>query len=116
MPEDPEPISESASELVEVGIAALEQEDYTTAIALFKRATQLDATYANAWTGVGSAAYKLHRYDDALAAFERAVACAPTKAKGWSNLYTALWQAGRTDESPWRAPAPICGPLQTTVF
>jgi tetratricopeptide (TPR) repeat protein len=69
MPEDPEPVSESASELVHDGIAALELEDYTTAIALFERATQLDTSNAYAWSGLGSAAYKLHRYHDALPAF-----------------------------------------------
>jgi tetratricopeptide (TPR) repeat protein len=64
--------------------------DYEGAVDSYRRALDLDMTYAWAWNGLGLALRELHRWGDARDCFRRATDYNPDDVWFWYNLGDAL--------------------------
>ena len=73
--------------------------DTAGAIDHYKRATTLDAGFAEAFVGLGSALVAEKRYAEAVAPLETAVKLAPDDPMTHYNLATALSRVGRKEEA-----------------
>ena len=69
------------------------------AIDHYKRATTLDAGFAEAYVGLGSALVAEKRYAEAVPPLETAVKLAPDDPMAHYNLATALSRVGRKEEA-----------------
>lgn len=72
-----------------LGFLALAHDDRISATAAFKKATELDARYGNAWDNLAAQYLYAKNYDGALAAAKRATELLPTFTKAWLNLGSA---------------------------
>jgi tetratricopeptide (TPR) repeat protein len=73
--------------------------DTAAAIDHYKRATTLDAGFAEAYVGLGSALVSEKRYAEAVPPLETAVKLAPDDPMAHYNLATALSRVGRKEEA-----------------
>lgn len=73
-----EPSSHTAQNLL--GVIAMKQHDYPTAVACFNKAIELQPEYARAWSNLGLAYQELRQDHDALASLKRSVELAPDLA------------------------------------
>jgi tetratricopeptide (TPR) repeat protein len=73
-----------------LGFIALTRDDKISATAAFKKATELDARYGNAWDNLAAQYLFAKNYDGALEAAKQATQLLPTFAKAWLNLGSAL--------------------------
>lgn len=72
-----------------LGFIALAHEDRISATAAFKKATELNPSYGNAWDNLAAQYLFAKNYDGALAAAERATELLPSFDKAWLNLGSA---------------------------
>ena len=70
----------------ERGVKESEKAEWAGAIAHFKRATEMDPEFVEAYNDWGAAYAKQDEVDKAISAFERAVAADPTYSQGFYNL------------------------------
>ncbi len=73
-----------------------QQERFIDAAAAFRRAVEIDPSYASAWYNLGWVFAKLGNSKDAISAFEKAVSIQPDLKDGWYSLaamYAALDKA-----------------------
>ena len=82
-----------------IGVSALEVNDVKTAEAELRRALELDANLAGAYTAIGVVFAKTNRVNDAVEAWKRAVAIDGSELNAMFNLIGALAQAGRVEEA-----------------
>jgi superkiller protein 3 len=73
-----------------LGFIALTRDDRISATAAFKKATELDARYGNAWDNLAAQYLYAKNYDGALEASSKAKDLLPTFAKAWLNYGSAL--------------------------
>jgi tetratricopeptide (TPR) repeat protein len=73
-----------------IGFIALTRDDKISATAAFKKATELDGNYGNAWDNLAAQYIAAKNYDGALDAAQRAVKLLPNFAKAQLNLGSAL--------------------------
>ena len=72
-----------------LGFIALSHDDRISATAAFKKATELDSRYGNAWDNLAALYLYAKNYDGALEAAQKATQLLPTFAKAWLNLGSA---------------------------
>jgi tetratricopeptide (TPR) repeat protein len=72
-----------------LGFIALTRDDRISATAAFKKATELDARYGNAWDNLAAQYLYSKNYDGALEAAQKATQLLPTFPKAWMNLGSA---------------------------
>ena len=82
-----------------LGEIATRAGDTAGAIDHYKRATTLDAGFAEAYVGLGSALVAEKRYAEAVSPLETAVKLAPDDPMAHYNLATALNRVGRKEEA-----------------
>jgi len=83
----------------ELGIDALDNQDYDKAIHAFKESIRLTAGVAVAWSNLGVAYMDSNRYEDAIKAYQEAIRLKPGLAGAWSNLGIAYSHSGHEDEA-----------------
>jgi tetratricopeptide (TPR) repeat protein/transglutaminase-like putative cysteine protease len=99
-PGNPEvPASASADELVEAGAAALEGGNSTMAVALFRRAGDLDPKRKDVWVNLGLAELRLRQLDESAAAFQKQLALDPFDPSARDYLGVVLTQQQKFDEA-----------------
>jgi tetratricopeptide (TPR) repeat protein len=93
------PESATAAELVETGTAALDAGDARLALALLSRASELEPTRKDVWSGVGLAHLRLNEYDGAIAAFKKQIEINPKDETVYDFLGVTLVQQQKLDEA-----------------
>jgi tetratricopeptide (TPR) repeat protein len=73
-----------------LGFIALTRDDRISATAAFKKATELDPRYGNAWDNLAAQYLFGKNYDGALEAAKKATEMMPQFSKAWNNLGSAL--------------------------
>lgn len=82
-----------------LGQLAADSNDFSTAIAHFSRATQLDASFAEAYLGLGTALNSAKRFTDAIPPLETYEKMAPDSPTGHYQLAMAYAGAGRKEDA-----------------
>jgi tetratricopeptide (TPR) repeat protein len=72
-----------------LGFLALTHDDRISATAAFRKATELDPRYGNAWDNLAAQYLFAKNYDGALDAAQKATQLLPTFPKAWNNLGSA---------------------------
>ena len=97
-----QPAKSSGDMLVDQGLEAYDNGDYTKAIQQFKLAIEAGVTehnLAEVYTLIGSAYDQLDQFDDALAAHKKAVEIDPESFQAWNNLGNAYFYLGNLKEA-----------------
>jgi tetratricopeptide (TPR) repeat protein len=81
------------------GVRARVAQDWATAIAAFKRATELRPEFPEAWNELGFALRNQGRYADSLDAYDRALALRPDFPEALEYLGEAYVKMGRLDDA-----------------
>ncbi|HEY4740149.1 MAG TPA: DUF3857 domain-containing protein [Candidatus Acidoferrales bacterium] len=93
------PEAATAAELVETGTAALDAGDAQRALALLRRASELEPNRKDVWSGLGLAHLRLNEYDDAIAAFRKQIEINPKDETVYDFLGVTLVQRQKLDEA-----------------
>jgi tetratricopeptide (TPR) repeat protein len=88
-----------ADDLVDSGRAALENANYPVAIALLKRATEVDPKNKYAWNNLGLAYLAIHQDEQAIAAFQKQIEVNPYDEYAWNNLGRVYWDERKYDDA-----------------
>ncbi|HEY6767018.1 MAG TPA: DUF3857 domain-containing protein [Candidatus Sulfotelmatobacter sp.] len=88
-----------ADDLVASGQAALNTGNFPVAIALFKRATELEPKSKTAWNYLGMAYLATRDEDAAVAALRKQVEVNPYDEFAYNNMGRAYWQARKYPEA-----------------
>jgi tetratricopeptide (TPR) repeat protein len=72
-----------------LGFIALTRDDRISATAAFKKATELNPQYGNAWDNLAAQYLYAKNYEGALDAAQKATQLLPTFPKAWNNLGSA---------------------------
>ncbi|HXU73719.1 MAG TPA: tetratricopeptide repeat protein [Polyangia bacterium] len=72
-----------------LGFIALTRDDRISATAAFRKATELDPRYGNAWDNLAAQYLYGKNYDGALEAAQKATQLLPVFSKAWNNLGSA---------------------------
>jgi len=86
-------------ELREAGNAALNRQDFATAVALLQRAADQDSTSKDGWENLGQAYGALSQHDKAAQAFQKLIEKDPANAHANGELAAELAQLGRSDDA-----------------
>lgn len=81
------------------GLGLLSRDDCERALPYFKRATDSDATYAEAWAQTGFCSGILGRHEDALKASKQAIRLRPDSAESYVNIGSAYAYLGQYKDS-----------------
>ncbi|MDR3438541.1 tetratricopeptide repeat protein [Telmatospirillum sp.] len=82
-----------------LGLIALQETDYRTAVETIRRALALDPGNAEAQTNLGTALQALNKLPEAIAAFRASIELRPDDARVHFNLATALDAVGKPKEA-----------------
>ena len=93
------PADMKADDLVDSGRAAMENGNYPVAIALLKRATEVDPKNKYAWNNLGLAYFAVHQDEQAIAAFQKQLEVNPYDEYAWNNLGRVYWNERKYDEA-----------------
>jgi Flp pilus assembly protein TadD len=93
------PADMKADDLVETGRGAAANGNYEVAIALLKRATEIDPKNKVAWNFLGSLYLQIRENDDAIAAFKKQIEISPYDEFAYSNLGRAYWVERKYDDA-----------------
>jgi Flp pilus assembly protein TadD len=93
------PPDATSVEVYKAGDAAWHAKRYAAAVALFKRATEVDPKMGDAWVGLGLAYNQLKKYDEAEAAIRRQIALDPFNKRVYSDLGFVLKSAGKKSDA-----------------
>lgn len=88
-PKPPEGVK--ADELYAAAISAMQANNYTAAVALLERVTQLDPKHKSAWNDLGSAYLAVRQDDKAIAALNKAIENNPYDENAYNNLGRVYW-------------------------
>lgn len=81
------------------GLGLLSRDDCERALPYFKRATDSDPTYAEAWAQMGFCSGMLGRHEDALKASKQAIRLRPDSAESYVNIGSAYAYLGQYKDS-----------------
>ena len=84
-----------APTLINLGTVLYNRREFARAEALYRRATEVDATYALAWFDLGNVLDEMGRIHDATEAYSRAVTLLPHYADAHYNLALAYERQGQ---------------------
>ena len=76
---------DTKSSLMTDGTNAYKKGDYEAALTAFKKVTEMNPDYYNAWIGIGNTLFSLGRFNDAIEAFDAAIRVNPDKFEAWNN-------------------------------
>ena len=93
------PADMKADDLVESGHAAMESGNLPVAIALLKRATQIDPKNKYAWNHLGLAYFQMRDNDQAIAAFLKQIEVNPYDEYAYNNLGRVYWNDRKYDDA-----------------
>ena len=86
--------ADAADDVLARGHAMEDRGEFEAALALYREAAALTATYARAWMNVGNALRQLERFEEAIAALRYAVMVQPDYAPARFNLGAILADRG----------------------
>jgi tetratricopeptide (TPR) repeat protein len=93
------PADMKADDLVESGLAAMNSGNFPVAIALLKRATEIDPKSKFAWNNLGQVYLATRQNDAAIAAFQKQIDVNPYDEFAYNNLGRAYWQQRKYDDA-----------------
>jgi tetratricopeptide (TPR) repeat protein len=93
------PADMKADDLVESGRAALTNGNFSVAITLLKRATEVDPKNKFAWNNLGLAYLAMRQNDLAIAALQKQIEINPYDEFAYNNLGRAYWQERKYDDA-----------------
>src|SRR5438128_1578060 len=93
------PSDMKADDLVDSGRAAMGNGNFPVAIALFKRAAEVDPKNKFVWNNLGLAYLALRQNDDAIAALHKQIDVNPYDEFAYNNLGRAYWQERKYDDA-----------------
>jgi tetratricopeptide (TPR) repeat protein len=76
-----------------------EQEDFDAAVAHYRRALELNPSYAEAHNGLGFVLHEQSKFQEAMAAYREVLRLKPDFATGYCNLGNILEELGSADEA-----------------
>jgi tetratricopeptide (TPR) repeat protein len=88
-----------ATDLIRTGYEALGNQNYTQAIALLKRAVELEPKDKKAWNYLGQAYVGAREYEPAVAAFGEQLKVDAYDEHAWNNIAHARTQQGRFEDA-----------------
>jgi tetratricopeptide (TPR) repeat protein len=88
-----------AEALYAQGMTAYQQEALIRAADLFKKATEKDAAYVDAWFNLGAVNFKMNKFEQSRYAFHKALWRAPSDHEVRYNLALAQAKLGMNDEA-----------------
>jgi len=88
-----------ADDLVESGRAAMANYNYPVAVALLKRATEVDPRNKFAWNNLGLAYFAMRQDDLAIAAYQKQLEVNPYDDYAWNNVGRVYWNERKYDEA-----------------
>ncbi len=93
------PADMKADDLVESGRAAANSGNLPVAIALLKRATEVDPKNKYAWNNLGLAYFAMHEDEQAITAFQKQIEVNPYDEFAYNNLGRVYWNERKYDEA-----------------
>ena len=93
------PADMKADDLVDSGRAAMNNGNLPVAIALLKRATEVDPKNKYAWNNLGLAYFTIHDDAQAIAAFQKQLEVNPYDDYAWNNLGRVYWNERKYDDA-----------------
>ena len=93
------PADMKADDLVDSGRAAMESGNLPVAIALLKRATEVDPKNKYAWNNLGLAYFQMRENEQAIAAFQKQIEVNPYDEYAWNNLGRVYWNDRKYDDA-----------------
>ena len=88
-----------ADDLVESARAAMDTGNLPVAIALLKRATEVDPKNKYAWNNLGLAYFQTRDNDQAIAAFQKQIEVNPYDEYAYNNLGRVYWNERKYDDA-----------------
>ena len=88
-----------ADDLVESARAAMGNGNFPVAIALLKRATEVEPKNKYAWNHLGLAYFQIHEDDQAIAAYQKQIEVNPYDEFAYNNLARVYWNERKYDEA-----------------
>jgi tetratricopeptide (TPR) repeat protein len=88
-----------ADDLVESGVAAMNNGNFPVAIALLKRATEIDPKNKFAWNNLGRVYLGMRDNEAAVAAFQKQIEINPYDEYAYNNLGRAYWQERKYEDA-----------------
>ena len=93
------PADMKADDLVESGVAAMNNGNFSVAIALLKRATEVDPKNKFAWNNLGRVYLGMRDNEAAVAAFKKQIEINPYDEFAYNNLGRAYWQERKYEDA-----------------
>jgi tetratricopeptide (TPR) repeat protein len=93
------PADMKADELVDSARAAGESGNLPVALALLKRATEIDPKNKFAWNNLGLVYFTMRDYDQAIAAFQKQIEVNPYDDYAYNNLGRVYWNERKYDDA-----------------
>jgi tetratricopeptide (TPR) repeat protein len=93
------PADMKADDLVESARAAWQAGNLNVAVALYKRATEVDPKNKNAWNNLGLVYFQLRQNDLAISAFQKQLEVNPYDDYAWNNLGRVYWDERKYDDA-----------------
>jgi len=93
------PADMKADDLVDSGRAAMASGNFAVAIALLKRATEVDPKHKTAWNNLGLVYLATRENDAAIAALRKQIEINPYDEFAYNNLGRAYWQERKYDDA-----------------
>jgi tetratricopeptide (TPR) repeat protein len=92
-------IEGTPKELRKAGNAALQRNDYATAVELLKRASDQDSMQKDVWDDLGRAYAGMNEHDQAIGAFRKQLEQDPSHGRANSDLAAELQLTGKFDDA-----------------
>ena len=93
------PADMKADDLVDSARAAAESGNFPVAIALYKRATEIDPKNKIAWNSMGLVYFAMRDDDQAIAAYQKQIEVNPYDEFAYNNLGRVYWNERKYDEA-----------------
>jgi tetratricopeptide (TPR) repeat protein len=93
------PADATAADLYKAGEGAWNAKRYASAVALYKRATELDPKMGDAWIALGLAYNELEKYEEAEFAIRQQIALDSFNKRAYSDLGFVLKSAGKISDA-----------------
>jgi len=93
------PADMKADDLVDSGRAAMASGNFPVAIALLKRATEIDPKHKTAWNSLGLVYLATRENDAAIAALQKQIEINPYDEFAYNNLGRAYWQERKYNDA-----------------
>ena len=93
------PADMKGDDLVDSGRAAMNNGNFPVAIALLKRATEVDPKNKYAWNNLGLAYFSIREDAQAITAFQKQLEVNPYDDYAWNNLGRVYWNERKYDDA-----------------